>query len=119
MISFGDDFERLLITRRDKGAARFAFVKEGLLGDLVSLGMMANKDDFDVAVTGRDKLIEQEEEASSEILLHRVHRARGVHDAENGGVGILARVGFEMLVTEIVFMERMTLFSRDGCAFFG
>src|SRR5579871_6656466 len=114
MITLGDDVERLLVARRNKGAAGLALVKELVLGDLVGLGVMRDEDDFDVAVAGRDELVKQEEEAAREILLHRVHRARGVHDANDGRVRFLADVGLEMLVTQIILMERKTTLVAVG-----
>src|SRR5271163_3815892 len=106
MITLGDDIERLLIARRNERATGLALVKELVLGDLVGLRMVSDEDDFDVAVAGRDELVEQEEEAAREVLLHRVHRARSIHDANDGGVGFLANVGLQMLVAQIVLMER-------------
>src|ERR1700722_8083913 len=106
MITLGNNVERLLIARRDERAAGLALVEELVLGDFVGLRMMRDEDDFDVAIAGRNELVEQEEEAAREVLLHRVHRARGVHDTDDGGVGFLADVGFEMLVAQVVLMER-------------
>src|SRR5262249_6131473 len=37
---------------------------------------------------------------------HRVHRARGVHDADDDGVGLLAHVGDQVAVGEVVVVER-------------
>ena len=108
MIAFGDDLERLLVARGDQRAARLALVEELVLGDLLGLGVVGDEDDFDVAVLGADELVEQEEEAARQILLHRVHRARGVHDAQHHGVGLLAHVGDQMLEGQVVVVERET-----------
>src|SRR5216683_2991524 len=67
---------------------------------------MRDENDFHVAVAGRDELVEQEEEATREILLHRVHRARGIHDANDGGVGLFLGVDFDVLVAQVVLVER-------------
>src|SRR5271165_2001701 len=79
------------------------------LGDLVGFGMMPDENDFDIAIARGNELIEQEEEAAREVLLHGVHRARGIHDAYNHGVGLLARVGLDMLVAQVALMERKAL----------
>src|ERR1700676_4348866 len=98
MIALGDYLERLGVARRDKRAARLALVEKFFLGDLAGLRMMRDENDFDVAVAGRDELVEQEEETAREVLLHRVHRARGAHDAGPGRIRFLANIGLQMLV---------------------
>src|SRR5262245_44030136 len=113
MVTRGYDIERFLIAGRNEGAAGLTLMEEFLLGHFAGFGMMADEDNLDVAITGRDELIEQEEEASRQILLHRVHRTRGVHDADDDGVGILADVGLEMFIAQVVLMEREAPFERS------
>src|SRR5665213_882042 len=116
MIALRDDVEGFLVARRNERAARLTLVKELVLGDLVGLRVMRDKDDFHVAITGRDELVKQEEEAAREVLLHRVHRARSVHDADHRCVRFLADVSLEMLVAQVVLMEReATLFLTVEC----
>ncbi len=76
------------------------------------LGVVGDEDDLDVAVLGADELVEQEEEAAREVLLHRVHRARRVHDAEDDGVRLLAHVGDDVAVDEVVVVEREARWRR-------
>ena len=114
MISLRDDLQRLLIARRNERAARLALVEELVLSDLKGLRVMRDENDLDVAVAGRDELVEQKEEAAREILFHRVHRARGVHDAHDGRVRFLANVGLEMLVAQVILMERKTTLVAVG-----
>src|SRR5208282_1350702 len=106
MVTRGDYFQRLGVAGRNEGTARFALVKELFLGDLACLRVMRDENNFDVAVAGRDELVEQEEEAAREVLLHRVHRARRVHDADYRGVRFLLGVDFDVLVAQVVLMER-------------
>src|ERR1019366_3584074 len=115
MISGGNYFQRLGVARRDKGAARFALVEELLLGDLAGLGVMRDENDFDVAVARRDELIEQEEEAARQVLLHRVHRARRIHDADYRGVRLLLGVDLDVLIAQIVLMEREAAMDALEC----
>src|SRR5208283_414155 len=105
MVTRGDYFQRLGVAGRNEGTARFALVKELFLGDLAGLRVMRDENNFDVAVAGRDELVEQEEEAAREVLLHRVHRARGVHDADYRGVRFLLGVDLNVLVAQVVLME--------------
>ena len=60
-----------------------------ILVHLFGFGVMGDEDDLDVAVLGADELVEQEEKAARQVLLHGVHRARGVHDADHHRVGLL------------------------------
>src|SRR5215472_7396468 len=80
-------------------------MKEFFLAYFTRLSMMANEDNLDIPVSRRDELIEQEEEAASQVFLHRVHRTRGIHDTNDYSVGILAGVSFEMPVAQVVLME--------------
>src|ERR1700732_2081208 len=89
-------------------------MKKFFLGDFARLGVMPDENDLDIAVARRNELIEQEEEAAREVLLHRVHRARGVHDADDDGVGLLARVGLDVLVAQVALMKRETLAHPRG-----
>src|ERR1700730_10732425 len=84
------------------------------LGDFVRFGMMPDENDLDVAVTGRNELVEQEEKAAREVLLHRVHRARSIHYANDDGIGLFARVGLDMLVAQVALMEREALAHPRG-----
>ena len=67
---------------------------------------MGDEDDLDVPVLRADELVEQEEEAPGEVLLHRVHRAGRVHDADHDGVRLLLHVGDHVPVGEVVLVER-------------
>ena len=82
-------------------------MEELLLGDFLGLGVMGDEDDLDVAVLGADELVEQEEEAARQVLLHRVHRARRVHDAERRRRWTpCARRSIDVPVGEVVVVER-------------
>ena len=78
------------------------------------LGVVRDEDQLDRAVLGRDELVEQEEVAPGEVLLHRVHRARGVHDAHHHRVRLVAHVGDHVAVGEILGVERDAGASRRG-----
>src|ERR1039458_5176487 len=67
--------------------------------------MMRDENNFDVAVARRDELIQQEEEAARQVLLHGVHRARRIHDADYRGVRFLLGVDLNVLVAQVVLME--------------
>ena len=105
MVALGDDVERLLVAGRDERAAGLALVEELLLADLVGLGVVADEDDLDAPVLGADELVEQEEEAPRQVLLHRVHRPRGVHDADHDRVRLAAHLGRDVTVDEVVGVE--------------
>jgi hypothetical protein len=81
------------------------FVEELFLADLVRFGMMADEDDLDAPVLGADELVEQEEEAPRQVLLHRVHRPGGVHDADDDRVGLAAHLGRDVAIDEVVDVE--------------
>src|SRR3989454_5037141 len=100
-----DDLERLHVARRDERPARLALVEELLLGHLVRLGVVRDEDDLHVAVLGADELVEEEEEAARQVLLHGVHGARGVHDAHHDGVRLPLHVGHHVAVDQIVLVE--------------
>jgi len=93
-----DDFQRLVVTGRDKSAAGLALVKELFLGHLVRLGVVRDENDLDVLIARAKKLIEKEEETARQIFLHRIHGAGSVHDAEHDRVGFVARVGDRVMV---------------------
>src|SRR5262249_30411715 len=84
-------------------------MKELLFGHLVAFGMMGDKNDLDVAVLGTDELVQQEKKAARQVLLHRVHRPRGIHNADYYGIRLGAHVGHHMPVDHVVLMKRKTL----------
>src|SRR5213593_1283626 len=100
-----DDLERLHVARRDERPARLALVEELLLGHLVRLGVVRDEDDLHVAVLGADELVEEEEEAARQVLLHGVHGPRGVHDARHDGVRLPLHVGHHVAVDQVVLVE--------------
>src|SRR5262245_4571346 len=112
MIARLDDCQRLDVAGRDKRTARFALVKEFLLSDLVGLGVVGDKYDFHVLISGAEELIKEEEKASSEILFHRIHGPRSVHDAQHDGVGFIARLSYRVVITKVILMKRKALMRR-------
>lgn len=66
---------------------------------------MRNEDDFDVLVTPRDELEEQEEEAARQIFLGRVHGSRCIHDAQDHRVRFPVDLRGSMFVSQIVLVE--------------
>src|SRR5260370_1834009 len=102
MVPLGDYLKRLLVARRNKSATRFAFVEKLFLGNFTGFGMMRDEYDFNVAVFGRNKLVEKKKEAPRKILLHRVHRARGVQYAEDHGLGFFARLRLAIPILQVI-----------------
>src|SRR2546422_211286 len=100
-----DDLERLQVARRDERPARLALVEEFFLGHLARLGVVRDEDDLHVAVLGADELVEEEEEAARQVLLHGVHGPRGVHDAHDDGVRLPLHVGHHVAVDQVVLVE--------------
>jgi hypothetical protein len=89
-------------------------VEELLFGHLARLGVVADEHQLDVLVLGADELEQQEEEAAREVLLHAVHGARGVHDADHHRVGLLAGILHQALVGQILAPEREALLAVLG-----
>ncbi len=104
--------ERLLVARRYQRAAGLALVKELVLRHLGGFALMCNKDDLHLIITRADELVEQKEEASGQILLQAVHRARRVHDADDDRVAFLARLVDQTAVSQILLAKR-----KAGLAF--
>ena len=75
----------------------------------VGFGMVGDEDDLDVAVLRGDELVEQEEEGAREILLHRVHRSRRIHDADHDGVRLAFLFGNDVAIGQVVVVEREAL----------
>src|SRR6184192_1502006 len=72
---------------------------------LARLGVVRDEDDLHVAVLGADELVEEEEEAARQVLLHCVHGPRGVHDAHDDGVRLPLHVGHHVAVDQVVLVE--------------
>ena len=79
------------------------------LGHFARFGVMCDEDDFDVLITGAKKLIQEEEETARQVFLHRVHRPRGIHDAQHNRVGFVARIRHGVMIAKIVFVKRKAL----------
>src|SRR5262245_52677978 len=105
MVTRLNNLQGFVIPRGDQGASRFSLVEELLLGHFATFGMMTDEDKLNVAVFRTHKLIEEKKEVAGEILLHRIHRARHIHDAKHNSVGFRSSVGHHMPVDHVVFTE--------------
>src|SRR3546814_6535052 len=74
--------------------------------------MVRDEDDIRVPVPAADELVEQEKEAPGEILLHRAHRAGGIHDADDDGIRLRLDVGNAAPIAQIVLMKGETVLAR-------
>src|SRR5262249_37974160 len=114
MIALVDDFQGLVVSGGNKCPAGFALMEELFLGHFASFGMMCNEDNLDILIAGAEELIQKKKEAPREILLHGVHRAGSVHDAENDGIGFVARIRDRVMVAQIVDVERKPVRRRGA-----
>src|SRR5262245_16468167 len=89
-------------------------MEEFIFGYFLGLGVMRDEDDFDVFVARAQKSIEEKKEAPRQVFLHRVHGARGVHDAEDHGVRLAAGLRYGMVVAQVILVKRESLAMQGG-----
>ena len=106
MVALGDDLERVRYPEEMNVPPDSPLWKNSSSVTSLGFGVVGDEDDLDVSILRADELVEEEEEAAREVLLHRVHGSRGVHDADDDGVGFLLDVGDAVAIDEIVFVKR-------------
>src|SRR5687768_5462280 len=92
MKSLVDNLQRLIVTGRNKGTTGFALVKEIFLANFLRLRVMRNKNNFYILIARADELIQNKKETSRQVFLHGIHGTRGIHDAQNNGIGLASQV---------------------------
>jgi hypothetical protein len=71
VVALLDDLQRLLVARRDQGAAGLALVEELVLGHLLRLGMVGDEDDLDRLVLGAEELVERKKKLRARYFFSR------------------------------------------------